>query len=305
MRLFLYILMICAVTVVNAQTVEERLPLCIKDAQVLIEKGRATRKAFEAIDYPSTPSSVAELLFNDERIRLIGNIFQKAVDEDKRASEIEQLFEIAVPPFERKVGLVADMFAEAWNGDSEYTHQAGYIAECVNNFDGLTETQASRIFELELELDKLQGENEQLDATITRLNDRSARQQQTISALNQEKTRLRTDAISAERQFNNAEDRILEKDQRLKRLETELAHKDELITTYRVRLLNASGPDIASYLKKLLKLGAMQRNEEIRNGILGQVKVSSSDELKCISDLRDKAKLTETCEVVLTNLLLK
>jgi len=305
MRLLFYVLLVCAGTVVSAQTVEERLPLCITEANELIEKGSATRKAFEAIDYPSTPSSVAGLLFSDERIQLIGNVFKKAVDEDKRASEIEPLIELAAPPFERKIGLVADMFAEAWNGEGEYVRQAEYIAACVNNFDGLTETQASRIFELEMELDRLTGENEQLDATIARLKDRSERQEQTISALNQDKIRLRTEAISAERQFNNAEERIREKDQKLQGLETQLKQKNELIETYRERLLNTSGPDIVSYLKTLLELGATKRNQEIRDGRLGSVKVSSSDELKCIADLRDKARLTETCEVVLTNLLLK
>lgn len=165
MKIFTYVL--CSFVIAStslAATVEERLPICIKQADKELAVGTAIKEALTDAGMIVTPSKVVEMMLHDEIYnQLVGKI-KKAQQLQMNISEFYNFLSDNTDATTNEANALIAMLDENWS-TNDLTLKSRYIAECVNGFDGNVATQTEviersrdMIATLRKEVSKLKGQ---------------------------------------------------------------------------------------------------------------------------------------------------
>ena len=159
--------MLCSFVIAStslAATVEERLPICIKQADKELAVGTAIKEALTDAGMIVTPSKVVEMMLHDEIYnQLVGKI-KKAQQLQMNISEFYNFLSDNTDATTNEANALIAMLDENWS-TNDLTLKSRYIAECVNGFDGNVATQTEviersrdMIATLRKEVSKLKGQ---------------------------------------------------------------------------------------------------------------------------------------------------
>lgn len=201
--------MLCSFVIAStslAATVEERLPICIKQADSEIAVGTAIKEALTEADMIVTPSKVVEMMLHDEIYnQLVGKI-KKAQQLQMNISEFYNFLSDNKGATTNEANALIAMLDESWSSN-DLTLKSRYIAECVNGFDGNVATQTEviersrdMIATLRKEVSKLKGQLSYADNLEKDLRKEIAELKETISE----------QADAAAIQIQQLDDRIIE-----------------------------------------------------------------------------------------------
>ena len=312
-------------SVVQSETIEERLPVCIQQAEELLLKGTRIKEALATDLDANNVNNILEVMFAGEIIEMFNELIERHLEEDATASELQNNLEKVANPMSNRFNYIADMLVEHWD-DKGNSAKARYIAGCANNFDGKAETQADQIadlnalnYELRSKINELEKQLKAADLEISR-----------NEVLRDNISELRTELFEANNRLKAANEKIesiefytQKRDERkeikIRDLNTKvlgleqnvvqktqlLADHEEMLAHYKAIVLKIAGVDVGLYLDTLLSMSPSERNEELRTGRFSTSTISSGEELKCLSDLRNNGRLIGGCRDILIPLLVQ
>lgn len=279
---------------VQAQTIEERLPTCIIEAEEVIKRGNAMRDALKVSYENVRVSNVIDIMFFPDAMNLVREVLEQAVSEGALAKDVVTNLEIVGSEWERKIQLTTTMLRENWEDDAAHDARADYIAACVNNFDGKVESQSDRINTLEALNGELQKKLTQSENQLELQENRIARQDDKISSQKDDEIRLRTELITTQRELK-----------KLSKINEQLEVNAQLADVYKEKfskLLSKSGG--ATFVEELLSMSAFDRNVAMRDSKFGGPDVQKGGMLGgCVRRLRDQAQASPDCKSILAEFL--
>ena len=319
-------------------TIEERLPNCIVEATELINRGTSIKSALEASGKPAEHDDVLLVMYAEKYFQLYQNAIKKSVDEGELASEIEPRLLSTGEPLYRKTVLVESMLKEHWKDEAAIAAQAEFIAACANNFDGVVETQADTIKNLE---DKLDSAEMRIDNLQEKYQDYDAQRLRLIEKVRQVadlKTQIRDYKYNEKRLQNHSSMLESQLKQSTQNLESQLKQSEQNEAIIRdfedtVALLqkdienrkmrfvdlfnkNKSLKDSlynfialsekANWLISISVSSPADRNNKIAKSSLRVINYNDFPELvRCRNVLRDKGELNDRCAFKLSGYLME
>jgi outer membrane murein-binding lipoprotein Lpp len=294
-----------------AQSVEERLPLCIVEADQLLVQGNATKTALEASYNKVRAADVVEVMFAPELFEIFNEALEESVKEGELASQVEGRAKIKGGPLIQKVGLVIDLLEEDWEKTGYNKATAAYIAACINNFGDEVETQAEQIAALQELNNDLQIKITEMENQLKAANTEAARNE----VLRNNISKLQSKVYEADNRLKAANEKIesieFYTQQQNKRNETKIRDLNTKIMGLEQKIVvlestkNAMNAEIAmfwdiyknaSWLKTLVTGNSFERNEAIKESVLSSINVVNEPTLfPCVTLLRDKSRLGDFC----------
>ena len=321
LRAFFIFATIVFATSTQAQSVEERLPLCIVEADQLLVQGNATKTALEASYGKVRATDVLDVMFASALFGIFEEALEESVKKGELASQIEERAKIKGRPLIQKVGLVGDLLEENWEKSGTNKAKAKYIAACINNFGDEVETQAEQIA-------ALQELNNDLEIKITKMENQLKSANTEVArneVLRNNISKLQTEVYEADNRLKAANEKIesieFYTQKRDKRNETKIRDLNTKIMGLEQKIVvlesakNAVNAEIAmfwdiynnaSWLKILVTSNSFERNEAIKESVLSSINVVNEPTLfPCVTLLRDKAKLGDFCAFSLASYISK
>lgn len=149
-----------------ATTVEERLPICIKQADKEIAVGTAIKEALTDTGVIVTPPKVVEMMLHDKIYnQLVGKI-KKAQQLQMKVGEFYNFLSDNKGATTNEANALISMLDESWT-TNDLTLKSRYIAECVNGFDGNVATQTEVIEQSQDMIATLRKEVSQLKGQLS------------------------------------------------------------------------------------------------------------------------------------------
>ena len=289
--LFLYVCLFG--TSIYAQSVEERLPECIEEAEEILLTSIRIKDAIATEQRRVNPNDVMEVMFARDIIEMFRELIEQHIEAESTATELKNKYEKAVNPMGNKFDYIADMLSEHWENEGNFA-KARYIAACANNFDGQAEAQADQIIDLKAEISALQQKITQ-DASKSALQkDKIVSLEKQISNLRENELKQRTDVITLQRELTE-----------LNKKNEQLEVNAQLANVYKEKfskLLSKSGG--ATFVEELLSMSAFDRNVAMRDSKFGGPDVQRGGMLGgCVRRLRDQAQASLVCKSILAEFL--
>ena len=295
----------------QSQTIEERLPECIEEAEEILLKSVRIKDAIATEQRGVSPNDVMEVMFARDIIEMFSELIEQHIEADSTATELKNKYEKAVSPMGNRFDYIADMLSEHWEHGGNFA-KARYIAACANNFDGKAKAQADEIVALQAEnsdllyeLRNLKDKEKEVDDVLSLLDVSNSRNEE----LNDEIARLKSRITSETRYFETTKKRLndeisnlLDEIERQKIRNSAL--QDEL-TSFRTKIndyLQLYEP--TKWLKSVSISNTANRAASIRNSVLVRVNiVENPDEFACVNLLRTKGILGDLCAFKLSSYL--
>lgn len=247
-----------------AQSVEERLTECIAQSQRIVTYANAWKASLDVIGERARPSEFAEIVTSYAYQDLLSGAIE-SLNSNNDPQKLATELEQASSPIRLQTELIEAMIDEAFAKQNSFENMAEYVSSCTSNFGGETYRLQDVIQELEGALSQVRKDKDTLKEKL----------ELQISDL---KKRLKTETVL----LKNTKAKLLE---------------------YEQTIIDLKGFDTVSYLDELVKMGALDRNKEIYEGKFSEAKFESAGELSCLSKLRDRGQLSDSCRNVLTTVL--
>jgi len=200
MRILVILLFVIG-SAAQSQTIEERLPMCIEDADELLLQSKAIKAALETTGQPVQAYQVLTVMFSGEILDMYAQLINEHIKQKSAVSDLERNFDKLETSVEIRYDLIKDMFQEHWDNDKYFSAKADYIAACDNNFDGEVEAQADIIEYLQSLNNDLQKKLTQYENLIEQREDKIVGLENTISSQRENEIRLKTEVITLEREL--------------------------------------------------------------------------------------------------------
>ena len=149
MRFILTFVFMLLGTLGNAQSVEERLNLCIEESQHIITLSKAWRRSLEEMGETPTAGQFARILTALETASAVNEMFSLLPDESLKGTDLKATYYSFLEPTVIRNNLIEGMVIEAFEEPTKYEALAEYIAQCSRNFGGETYNLRDEVFRLQ------------------------------------------------------------------------------------------------------------------------------------------------------------